>query len=316
MTRPAPIPFTVIGGFLGAGKTTLLNRLLADSTERCAVLVNDFGEINVDAALIRSHDGATMSLTNGCVCCSIGSGFLDTLARLLDDLARFDRVVIEASGVGDPWRIAEIALVEPVLQLDGVVVLADASRIASLVADRLVGDTVRNQFARCDVVLLSKRDLVTDAGVEIARAAIRAIRPDVRIELLCGDTTPALAALGRRRAASFRADAVGGSTDHEKEFRRWTYRRAGSFDRGRLADAALALPQQLLRLKGTCLVDGDRRPQVFQMVSRNWSLMPVDRDAERMSDAIILVGVGTADLPPDRELDAILDRALAVSVAA
>ncbi|XUM21576.1 CobW family GTP-binding protein [Bradyrhizobium oligotrophicum S58] len=310
MTEAAPIPFTVIGGFLGAGKTTLLNRLLSGSTERCAVLVNDFGEINIDAALIRSHDGTTMSLTNGCVCCSIGAGFLDTLARLLDDLKRFDRVVIEASGVGDPWRIAEIALVEPSLRLDGVVVLADATRIAMQCEDRHIGETISNQFAKCDVVLLSKCDLATETQRERSCAAIRAIRPDVPIELLSALTPAQQAVFGRGRSARFRAEPVEETIDHESDFRRWTYRRAGRFDRDRLAAAVRALPRQLLRLKGICLVDGDGRAQVFQLVSRNWSLTPAEEGAPAAAESIALAGVGTADLPGDHELDAILDRAL------
>ncbi|MGJ5181470.1 CobW family GTP-binding protein [Bradyrhizobium oligotrophicum] len=310
MTTAAPIPFTVIGGFLGAGKTTLLNRLLSGSTERCAVLVNDFGEINVDAALIRSHDGTTMSLTNGCVCCSIGAGFLDTLARLLDDVGRFDRVVIEASGVGDPWRIAEIALVEPSLRLDGVVVLADAARIATQCDDRRVGETVRNQFAKCDVVLLSKCDLVIETQRNAACAVIRAIRPDVSIEPLSAVTPANQAVFGRGQAARFRSDPVEETVDHESDFRRWTYRRDGRFDRARLALAVSALPQQLLRLKGTCMIDGDAGAQVFQLVSRNWSLTPAEQDTTAAAETIALAGVGTADLPSDRELDAILDRAL------
>ncbi|WP_315728660.1 MULTISPECIES: GTP-binding protein [unclassified Bradyrhizobium] len=310
MTASAPIPFTVIGGFLGAGKTTLLNRLLSGSTERCAVLVNDFGEINVDAALIRSHDGTTMSLTNGCVCCSIGAGFLDTLARLLDDVGRFDRVVIEASGVGDPWRIAEIALVEPSLRLDGVVVLADAARIAAQSEDRHIGDTIRNQFAKCDVVLLSKCDLVTEIQREAACAVIRAIRPDVSIEPLSAATPAETVVFGRGRTARFRAEPVAETIDHESDFRRWTYRRDGRFDRDRLAIAVRALPQQLLRLKGTCMIDGDARAQVFQLVSRDWSLTPAEQDTTAAAERIALAGVGTVDLISDHELDAILDRAL------
>lgn len=310
MTASAPIPFTVIGGFLGAGKTTLLNRLLSGSTERCAVLVNDFGEINVDAALIRSHDGTTMSLTNGCVCCSIGAGFLDTLARLLDDVGRFDRVVVEASGVGDPWRIAEIALVEPSLRLDGVVVLADAVRIATQCEDRHIGETIRNQFAKCDVVLLSKCDLVTETQRERACEVIRAIRPGVRIEPLSAVTSAEKAVFGRGRATRFRAEPVAETIDHESDFRRWTYHRAGRFDRDKLAIAVRALPPQLLRLKGICLVDGDGEAQVFQLVSRNWSLTPAEDRAPAATETIMLAGVGTADLPSTHELDAILDRAL------
>ncbi len=126
----AKIPVTVVGGFLGAGKTTFLNHLLRNGGERYAVLVNDFGAVNIDAGLIVQHDGTTMTPANGCVCCSIGDGFLDTLGRILDDKIPFNHIIIEASGVGDPWRIAEIALVEPSLRLNAVIVVADAARIS------------------------------------------------------------------------------------------------------------------------------------------------------------------------------------------
>jgi len=312
---PNPVPMTVIGGFLGAGKTTFLNRLLAESTERCAVLVNDFGEINVDAALIESHDGTTMSLANGCVCCSTGTGFLDVLARLLDDLDGFDRVVIEASGVGDPWRIAEIALLEPALRLDGVLTLVDASRIATLIDDRKVGDTVRQQLAKCDVALLSKKDLVDAAQLDIARNAVRAVRADLAIAVLSRDALPDLTSFGRKQVSRFRADDVTELADHEAGFRRWTYRRQGSFDRERLIAAVKELPPQLLRLKGTCRVAGDGTPQIFQMVAQAWSLTPAGREDVQFADAIMLVGVGTSDLPDDRALDAVIDSALAAASA-
>ena len=125
--RPGPggdaggrIPFTVIGGFLGAGKTTLLNHWLADPQgERLAVLVNDFGAINVDAALLRPEgdpaDPQVMALSNGCVCCSIGGDLADALARVMDRRPSVDRIVVEASGVSDPWRIAQVALADPQL---------------------------------------------------------------------------------------------------------------------------------------------------------------------------------------------------------
>jgi G3E family GTPase len=312
IAKAAPTPVTVIGGFLGAGKTTFLNRLLTETASRYAVLVNDFGEINVDASLIERHDGATMSLTNGCVCCSIGSGFLETLGGLLDSGERFERIVIEASGVGDPWRIAEIALIEPGLQLDGVLVVADASRIETLVGDRRVGETVSNQFAKCDVVLLSKSDLVTADALSAAGKAIRAVREDVRIEVLSRDMKldRFLAAADGGRSA-FRADGVeDDALDHEEGFRRWTYRRRGSFHRGRLASAIGALPSQLLRLKGACEVAGEQTPLMLQMVSGDWSLSPAERASENNLESIALVGVGTADLPPDEVLEAILDDAL------
>jgi G3E family GTPase len=312
----ATIPVTVIGGFLGAGKTTFVNHLLRSGGPRTAVLVNDFGEVNVDATLIASHDGTTMTLTNGCICCSIGTSFIDTMCRVLDAAVPFERIVIEASGVGDPWKIAEIALIEPSLRLDRVIVLADASRIAQLIDDARIGDTVRGQFGRCAVVLLNKTDLVDAEALTAARAAVRSLRPDVRIVETAQGAMPTLAELETAASSSgFRADAVDAAViDHGTTFKSWAYRRAGQFDRNRLACAVDKLPPQLLRLKGSCRLAGEDDVKVFQMVDSVWSLSPAD--AEPAEPGIVLVGVGTADLPPQADLDAILDRALARAEAA
>ncbi|MCP9628293.1 GTP-binding protein [Rhodopseudomonas palustris] len=312
-TATATIPVTVIGGFLGAGKTTFVNHLLASGGPRTAVLVNDFGEINVDATLIQNHDGTTMTLTNGCICCSIGTSFIETMCRVLDAEVPFERIVIEASGVGDPWKIAEIALIEPTLRLDRVILLADASRIAALIDDARVGATVRSQFERCDVVLLSKTDLVDASARAAARAAVFALRPGVRIIETTRDSLPTLAAFETpANASAFRADSPAAS-DHGAAFRSFAYRRDGAFDRARIAGAVAALPPELLRLKGSCRLDGEDSPQVFQMVEGVWSLVPADQPD---TTGIVLVGVGTADLPESAVIDAILDRALAAGAAA
>ncbi|HBM56866.1 MAG TPA: cobalamin biosynthesis protein P47K, partial [Acidimicrobiaceae bacterium] len=98
----------VLGGWLGAGKTTLLNRLLraASDGERIAVVVNDVGEVCLDAELVAARDGDTVELTNGCVCCSIGDSLGVTLRDLVLSDRPPDRLVIEASGVAEPDRVA------------------------------------------------------------------------------------------------------------------------------------------------------------------------------------------------------------------
>jgi G3E family GTPase len=312
-STPATTPVTVIGGFLGAGKTTFLNRLLT-SGGRYAVLVNDFGEINIDAGLIARHDGTTMALSNGCVCCSIGGGFLETLGALLDSGAAFDHIVIEASGVGDPWRIAEIALVEPSLRLHLVVVMADASRLPELLQDARIGDTVRGQFARAHLVLLTRADVTDPATQDAAMAAIARLRPDLPVVPCTPDTLPQLAELdtlaaSAPRGGAFRAEPAEAAR-HEADFRRFTYRRSGGFDRGALATALAALPSSLLRLKGQCRLAGEVAPALLQFASADWSLAPVDDGLDPSHD-IVLVGVGTADLPPADDLARILDGALA-----
>jgi G3E family GTPase len=188
------IPFTVIGGFLGAGKTTLLNRLLRGATgRRFAVMVNDFGALDIDGRLIADHGGDTIALANGCLCCTIGDSLVTTLLSLLDRPERFDHIVVEASGVADPGRIADLAVLEPRLARDGVIVVVDAAQVRECAADRRVGDTVTRQLGSADLLVLNKLDLAQDLAVlrswlstHSAAPVLEARHADVPLDLLFG----------------------------------------------------------------------------------------------------------------------------------
>lgn len=167
-----PVPFTVIGGFLGSGKTTLLNQILRDAAgERIMILVNDVGDTPIDPELIASRNANMIAVTNGCICCSLGDEFALSLPDLLTMVPRIDRVVVEASGIGDPGRIAQYGTL-PGFALDGVIVLADAEGIVSLSGDRRIGHQVTEQLRRAHLVAMTKIDLVSTAVRESARACI------------------------------------------------------------------------------------------------------------------------------------------------
>ena len=165
----APIALIVLGGYLGAGKTTLLNHLLADAQgRRVTVLVNDFGAINIDASLIREQSDDVISLENGCVCCSIGGRLVQALVEISARADPPDVLIIEASGVSDPVRIAQVGMLDRAFRLHGIVVAVDAQGIGETLGDPYVGDIVRRQIEGATALVLTKTDLID----ERARAAV------------------------------------------------------------------------------------------------------------------------------------------------
>jgi G3E family GTPase len=163
------VPATVVGGYLGSGKTTLINGWLQQGAcEGWALLVNDLGQINVDAERLRQGDGRVLELGGGCVCCTLRDG----MGAALLELAKRDQppahVLIEASGMAVPQRVASQ------LQLLGLAVarvmqVVDLERIEALWHDRWVGEVVQQQFVGVDVLQFSKADRLAPAEVERRR---------------------------------------------------------------------------------------------------------------------------------------------------
>ncbi|MEZ5738859.1 MAG: GTP-binding protein [Burkholderiaceae bacterium] len=176
MSSTGRLPVTVIGGYLGAGKTTLVNGLLRQADgRRLAVLVNDFGELSIDADLIRSGSDTVLQLAGGCVCCSIGSDLIGALTSVREVIADPDHVIVEASGVALPATVAATVTLAPGMRRNGVVVMLDASRLDSLLNDRYLADTVQRQIASADLLLQSHADELDPTGTEALQAQVRAL---------------------------------------------------------------------------------------------------------------------------------------------
>lgn len=178
----ARIPITVLSGYLGAGKTTLINHALAQPHGlRLAVLVNDFGPVNIDASLIRSQDEATIALSNGCVCCTIGDDLGDALTAIANWPEPPEHVLLEASGVAEPSRIARTAGYWPGFALDAIIVTADAETVEERARDKFVGTLVRSQLRSADIVVLTKTDLAPAPALDKVRAWLSKELPAPRI---------------------------------------------------------------------------------------------------------------------------------------
>ncbi len=179
------LPVTLVTGYLGSGKTTYINERLENADGvRYAVMVNDFGELNIDAELIKASTEKTISLTNVCVCCSLADD-MDTAMEQVQQLAQdLDWVLFEASGVADPERIKTKIEARPGFALKEFLTLIDVTRIKSLVKDKYIGQHIKRQLQLTNPsareasraheisygMRLSKTDLLSTAAITEIRA--------------------------------------------------------------------------------------------------------------------------------------------------
>lgn len=309
------VPVTVVGGYLGAGKTTLINRLLAgDHGRRLAVLVNDFGDVNIDRDLIDYHDGATVGLTNGCVCCSIADALGDGLDQVLALDPQPEQIVVEASGVADPAKIAAYGRGWPGCRLDSVLVVADAETIRARSTDRFVGELVVRQLAAADVIVVTKCDLVDPSQVAaVARWAssvagcpiVPVHRGAVDAELFLDPRSPRPAPAPEPKPGG---DRPGRRSNPEPEagrlFESATLRIGEPLRRKALERALATWPDSIVRVKGfACLEERDQAGSTVTMVNRvgrRWSIeqQPLpDRRSEPITILTIIAIAGTLTGP-------------------
>jgi len=158
----AKIPVTVLTGYLGSGKTTLLNRILSENHgKKYAVIVNEFGEINIDSELIVESDEEIYEMNNGCICCTVRGDLIRVVEGLMRRPGRFDAIIVETTGLADPVPVAQTFFMDDDVRdktaLDAVVALVDAKHLPLRLKDSREAE---DQIAFADVVLLNKTDLV------------------------------------------------------------------------------------------------------------------------------------------------------------
>ena len=276
MTLPdTRLPVTVLSGYLGAGKTTLVNQMLRQANgKRLAIMVNEFGDLPIDADLIEAEGDDLIALAGGCVCCSYGDDLIAALGQMAAMQPPPDHIILEASGVALPAAIASSLGLMPGIKTAGVVVLADVGLIEGQLANDYIGDTVARQLGAADLVVLTKTDIAGPsqglrAGKAVAKHCgdamiLEAAQGQLALDLVLHPQRLAVyeagSPHGNGRGLNTRVETPEGRVDAE------TYARA------------LAKRPEVIRAKGH--VQTPQGVRTIQVVAEQWEVRDPPRDAQ------------------------------------
>lgn len=268
----SPIPITIISGFLGAGKTSLLKYILESQVDkRIAVLVNDFGQLNIDAEQISTIEGETVSLTNGCICCTIRDDLLTEVLRLFEKKMLPEHIIIEASGISDPTLVAHTFLMpamQGVVEVDSIISVVDSEQFLDL--DHQFKDLAQRQIKVADLILINKIDLINKDKLDRVRSQVKRLSPKARILETINSMAPLHLLLGTHSFDVNNIDKIGNKV--HVEFKTWTYHSDEKFTFMAVRKALEDIPDSIYRIKGFIHLEAVPGNQgIFQMTGgRSW----------------------------------------------
>lgn len=297
------IPVTIVGGFLGSGKTTFLRRLLAaPQGRRLAVVVNDFGDLNIDAALISEVSDDTIELTNGCLCCSARGDLLIAAKRLTLRDPQPDGIVVEASGVARPDVVARSFKASEFgdhFDVQTLLALVDADGFSALDFD--VGELAIDQAAVADLVLLNKIDLAGPDETAKVKQVLKEAIPHIRLIETTHAQVPLDLVVAGVVAGHWEpaTEGVAESVDAGDMFDTVSWTSKTELDLEAFHAAMERLPPGVLRLKGFIFAsDTPGTCLLIQMVGRRGTIEPFEGEVKiDQSELVAIMKTGT--MTPD-----------------
>lgn len=325
--QKSKIPVTILCGFLGSGKTTLLNDILSNHQNRkVAVIVNEFGEVNVDSRLVKHTTEEMIELSNGCICCTLRGDLIEGVNDLIQE-HDVDHIIIESTGIGEPIPIAQAFYVQPeLLQLnpdlpniqnrvfvDAIITMVDSAQFMEMYQrnstvpgdqfGRGYGQLLAEQIEGADILILNKKDAATDEQLKTLRELFMTMNPRAKIlEAQFGEVDQSeimntgifdieIAEQSSLWAAELEKDASPESEEYGIET--YIFRTETRFDEKRLIDVLNGgLPENILRSKGIIAVEGSDAAFLWSQAGKFLQFQQIGRFADPANAKTEIVFIG------------------------
>ena len=297
------IPVTIIAGFLGSGKTTLLNHIIASNRGiKIGVIVNDFGEIDIDSNLIVSSSDQILEIKNGCICCSNNGDLRVTVSNLLKDNAELEYLIIESTGIGDPLPIVKTFMRPEFInqaRVDSIITVVDAENIQQTLPD--IG-VIQNQIKFADFILLNKCDRVSIHSIDAVEAFVRQFNNDCRILKTVKCSVSLDIILGARahnqnpvaeQDSHHSPDCSHECHDHHDAnhgFVSASFSSNELFDPDKFQEFLQKIPSGIFRAKGFLRTDQSDQAYIFHLIAKRFTLDP-DLEIRSPCNQLVFIGL-------------------------
>lgn len=285
------IPITLITGYLGSGKTTLLKHMLEKSNRKLAIIMNEFGEIAIDAKIIEGKNVKIAELAGGCVCCSM-TGEFEAAIREVIEKAKPEWIILETTGVAEPTAIAgDIGENLPEIRLDAIVTIVDCD---GMIRFPSLGHTGREQIEMADIIIMNKIDLVDENQVVKVEDRLRELNSRTIIVKAFQSKVPPQFLFGLNKEHKIEPHKT-----HKIESEVFVYESEKTFNREKFIEFANSLPKQVYRSKG--FIKCENESYLFNFVAGRVDLEPFEADKTE------LVFIGKDILKLEKEIKEKLD---------